>query len=171
MLVVAIVLFLAACTGRKKDENASAIPVQDTLGLAEYQKWKMENELRERMEAEDREREAQNVVAAPVRKTSSARSSSSRSSGTYRSSGSRSGSSSGSQGTASYPAQAPVRQRKGISHTAKGAIVGGVSGAVIGAVANKKNRVGGGVVGGVIGAATGAGVGAIVDKRQRERGY
>lgn len=172
--VIAVMLVSVACRNTKKEDNANAIPTQDTLGLAEYQKWKMESEVRNRlMQEQQLQDEQQAVAAAPAPRASSssrstARSSSSRSSGTYRSGGNSSGS--GNSGTV---AQAPAPQRrKGMSHTAKGAIVGAASGAIIGAVANKKNRLGGGVVGGVIGAATGAGVGAIVDKKQRQRdGY
>ena len=173
IVLIAAVLstfFIMSCTSRKKDAEAAAVQVQDTLGLAEYQKWKMESEIREKIEAE-KELENNAVAASAATRRSSAASSSRSGNRVYRSSGSSSGTSNSSgSGTASAPAPAP--QRKGMSHTAKGAIVGAASGAVIGAVANKKNRLGGGVVGGVIGAATGAGVGAIVDKKERQRnGY
>ncbi|MGJ7031366.1 YMGG-like glycine zipper-containing protein [Niabella hirudinis] len=173
---IAIMILAMACRNTKKEDSTGAIPVQDTLGLAEYQKWKMENEVRNRLEQEQQLENA-GAVAAPAAAARSSASSSRRSSGssssrgtTYRSGGGDGGYSSGSSGTV---AQAPAPQkRKGMSHTAKGAIVGAASGAIIGAVANRKNRLGGGVVGGVIGAATGAGVGAIVDKKQRQRdGY
>ncbi len=169
--VLAIVIFMVACTNTKKeDASVSTIPNQDTIGLAEYQRWKMENEIKEQIQNE-KDQQAAAVTAAPAsrKSTSTARTSSSRSSsgsGTYSSGSSSSGSS--NSGTVAQPQQ---QQRKGMSHTAKGAIVGAASGAVIGAVANKKDRLGGGVVGGVIGAATGAGVGAIVDKKERQRGY
>ncbi|MBO9595746.1 MAG: glycine zipper family protein [Niabella sp.] len=173
--VIAIMILVVACRNTKKEDNAGAIPVQDTLGLAEYQKWKMENEVRNRLQQEQQLENAGAVApAATSRSSASSSRSSSRSSSsrgtTYRSGGNGGDYSSGSSGTV---AQAPAPQRKkGMSHTAKGAIVGAASGAIIGAVANRKNRLGGGVVGGVIGAATGAGVGAIVDKKQRQRdGY
>lgn len=161
LIVAAVAVFIFSCTSRKKDSDTVAVPAQDTLGLAEYQRWKMETEIRERIEAE-KELEEKTTVA-PVRKSSA--SSSSRSNRVYRSSGSGNASS----GSGNAANQATVPQRRGMSHTAKGAIVGAASGAVIGAVANKNNRLGGGVVGGVIGAATGAGVGAIVDKKERQR--
>ncbi|WP_018626746.1 YMGG-like glycine zipper-containing protein [Niabella aurantiaca] len=168
--VIAVMLLAVACRNTKKEDSTGAIPVQDTLGLAEYQKWKMENEVRNRLEQEQ-QAEVAPAAAAPAR-SSSARSSSrsSGSRGTTYNSGGNGDYSSGSAGTTEAPAPAP--QKKRMSHTAKGAIVGAASGAIIGAVANKKNRLGGGVVGGVIGAATGAGVGAIVDKKERQRnGY
>ncbi|GAB3432806.1 YMGG-like glycine zipper-containing protein [Niabella aquatica] len=174
MALLITILITVSCTSRKKDADAGPMQGQDTLGLAEYQKWKMEAEIRERIAAENelKEEEKAATVAAAAgsrKKVSSSRSSSSRSHTTYTSSGSNRGSA--GSGNASVPAQ-QAPQRKGMSHTAKGAIVGAASGAVIGAIANKNNRVGGGVVGGVIGAATGAGVGAIVDKKEKQkRGY
>ncbi|MCF3107840.1 YMGG-like glycine zipper-containing protein [Niabella sp. CC-SYL272] len=170
--VIAMMILVVACRNTKKEDSAGAIPVQDTLGLAEYQKWKMENEVRNRLQ---QEQQLENAAPAATSRSSavsshrSSRSSSSRGT-TYRSGGGGGDYNSGSSGTV---AQAPEPQRrKGMSHTAKGAIVGAASGAIIGAVANRKNRLGGGVVGGVIGAATGAGVGAIVDKKERQRnGY
>lgn len=61
--------------------------------------------------------------------------------------------------------EAPVAERRGISKTAKGAIIGGTGGAVVGAVVNKKDRVAGAVIGGVIGAGAGAVIGRQADKR------
>ncbi|RYZ22454.1 MAG: hypothetical protein EOO16_09160 [Chitinophagaceae bacterium] len=60
---------------------------------------------------------------------------------------------------------APAEKKKGISKTAKGAIIGGVAGAVGGAVLNKKNRGAGAIIGGVIGAAGGAVIGRSQDKK------
>lgn len=60
--------------------------------------------------------------------------------------------------------QAPAR--KGISHKARGAIVGTATGAAAGAILNKNNRGGGAVVGGIIGGLSGYAIGNQVDKRQ-----
>ena len=60
--------------------------------------------------------------------------------------------------------QAPARQ--GISHKAKGAIVGTATGAAAGAILNKKNRGGGAVVGGIIGGLSGYAIGTQVDKKK-----
>lgn len=60
-------------------------------------------------------------------------------------------------------------KKKGMSHTAKGAIVGGVAGAVTGAVINKKEPVKGAVIGTVVGAGVGAGTGIIVDKSVKKK--
>lgn len=171
LLLLLVTILIGSCTSRKKDANAITAPAADTLGLAEFQRWKMENEIRAQVKAEQElidEKEAKSTyVAAPVvsakKNSSGTRSTSSRSGKTYRSGGYNQG----SAGTVAQPSQAP--RKKGMSHTAKGAIVGAASGAVIGAVANKKDRVGGGVVGGVVGAATGAGIGILVDKKERKR--
>ena len=58
---------------------------------------------------------------------------------------------------------AKVQQKKGMSKSAKYAIVGGVGGAVIGGVATKSTK--GAVIGGVIGAGTGYIIGRKKDKR------
>lgn len=177
ILIAAFVILLSACTQTKKDDTSkTGLSVTDTLGLAEFQRFKIESQIRQQMLNE----QAVNYAATPapvqyytpVKRTSArsyARSSSSRrSSGTRYASNPNRGYSTNDGGYATTRQQ-PARKKW--SHTAKGAVVGGVSGAVIGAVANRRNRLGGGVVGAVIGAATGAGIGAIVDKRQRDRGY
>lgn len=176
LIAAAVVVMFSACTQTKKDNANLGLSVTDTLGLAEFQRFKLENQIRQQMMSEQQMSYATAPAPvqqyyAPARSSSSrsyARTSSSRrSSGRTYSSGNR-GYSSGNGG---YATQRQQPQRKRWSHTAKGAVVGGVSGAVIGAVANKKNRLGGGVVGAVIGAASGAGIGAIVDRRERNRGY
>ena len=171
LILFAFVIVMASCTNTKKDDGkAIQIPNQDTTGLAEYQRWKMEAEIREQIKNE----KAAAIVPAvtnPKRPSATTKTSSSKSNignNIYRSHGNGSSASSGS-GTANSSVQQPQQQRKGMSHTAKGAIVGAASGAVIGAVANKNDRLGGGVVGGVIGAAAGAGIGAIVDKKERQK--
>ena len=61
--------------------------------------------------------------------------------------------------------QDEAKEKKGLSKTAKGAIIGGVVGAGTGAVVNKKNRAAGAVVGGVVGAGAGAVIGNELDKK------
>ena len=68
-------------------------------------------------------------------------------------------------GTVSSELGNEAKAKKGLSKTAKGAIIGGVVGAGTGAVVNKKNRLAGGVVGGVIGAGSGAVIGHELDKK------
>lgn len=57
-----------------------------------------------------------------------------------------------------------VAEKKGMSKTAKGAIIGGAAGAVGGAIISKKKG-----VGAVVGAATGAAAGAIIGKQQDKK--
>jgi hypothetical protein len=58
-----------------------------------------------------------------------------------------------------------AKEKKGISKTAKGAIIGGVLGAGTGAVLDKKNRAAGAVIGGAVGAGAGAIFGNEQDKK------
>lgn len=69
----------------------------------------------------------------------------------------------GTTGTESAPAAEPAK-KKGISNSAKGAIIGGVGGAVAGAVIGKNGK--GAIIGGVIGAAGGYILGKKKDKKQ-----
>jgi Tfp pilus assembly protein PilV len=61
--------------------------------------------------------------------------------------------------------QNEAKEKKGLSKTAKGAIIGGVVGAGTGAVVNKNNRAAGAVIGGVVGAGAGAVIGNELDKK------
>jgi hypothetical protein len=163
-------LIAIACTNKKNEDAKNINTQQDTVGLAEYQKWKMENEKQSPVAQPNQPNHTNsNMVASPSH-SSSARNSVSGANATH--SGGSGSASAASQGNSNPVAQAPAPQpakKKGLTQTAKGAIVGAASGAVIGAVANKKDRLGGGVVGGVIGAATGVGIGAIVDKKQKQK--
>jgi hypothetical protein len=62
-----------------------------------------------------------------------------------------------------------VKEKKGWSNKAKGAVIGAATGAAAGAIINKKNRKVGGVVGGVVGAAAGYGIGRHKDKKDTVR--
>jgi hypothetical protein len=66
--------------------------------------------------------------------------------------------------TTPAPATPEVKEKKGMSNTAKGAIIGGVAGAVGGAVISKKKGAGA-IIGGVIGAGAGAIIGKQKDKK------
>lgn len=59
--------------------------------------------------------------------------------------------------------------KKGMSHTAKGAIVGAAAGGVTGAIINKKDPLKGAIIGTAVGAAAGAGTGLIVDKSVKKK--
>ena len=64
-------------------------------------------------------------------------------------------------------AQPVVQKRKGMSNTAKGALIGAGVGAATGAVVSKKKGTGA-IIGGLAGAAVGAGTGAIIDDKKNK---
>ena len=64
-------------------------------------------------------------------------------------------------------AQPVVQKRKGMSNTAKGALIGAGVGAATGAVVSKKKGTGA-IIGGLSGAAVGAGTGAIIDGKKNK---
>ena len=65
-------------------------------------------------------------------------------------------------------AQPVMQKRKGMSNTAKGALIGAGVGAATGAVVSKKKGTGA-VIGGLAGAAVGAGTGAIIDDKKNKK--
>jgi hypothetical protein len=159
--VVTIAAVVTACNPGPRTEDAEVMSSQktvlaDTVGLAEYQSWKAQNELADFREYQAMKAQGVSYSAASnsVNRnySSSNRSTASRST-TSRSSGS---------GTR---ASAPVAQKKGWSKAAKGAAIGAGTGAVLGAVINKRNRAVGAVIGGVAGGAVGYGIGRGKDKR------
>jgi hypothetical protein len=168
LFALTTVAIMASCSNDNPTTAAETkiITPTDTAGLAQFQAWKMQNELAATQQAQQNlvaEQPVKEVVKervvyvnkpAPRRKASTARSSTSSSSGN---SGSSSGSSSStSQNTA---------KKEGWSKAAKGAVIGGVGGAVIGGVVNKRNRGAGAVIGGVLGAGAGYGIGRSKDKK------
>lgn len=143
LLIVALAVGVAACNTKSKpdDQTAGAVKYADTVGFADFQRWKMLNELKE-SEAYNQQQQA---AAAPSRTT------------TTRS----------SAGTAAPVASnsTTTTKKKGWSKAAKGAVIGTATGAATGAIVNKKNRAAGGVVGGVVGAGVGYLIGRDMDKK------
>jgi hypothetical protein len=142
---IALAGIIAGCKPKNTATTTTSTQTttQDTAGLSQFQQWKAQHELATPNQYQ------QNAVApaqsAPVtrHRTSTVYTSRSESSNT-----------------------AKVSKKRGWSHGAKDAVIGGVGGAVIGAVADKKNRGVGGVIGGVVGAAAGYGIGHHKDKKQ-----
>jgi hypothetical protein len=167
LFALTTVAIMASCSNDNPRTAAETkiITPTDTAGLAQFQAWKMQNELAATQQAQQNlvaEQPVKEVVKervvyvnkpAPRRKASTARSSTSSSGNSGSSSGS---SSSTSQNTA---------KKEGWSKAAKGAVIGGVGGAVIGGVVNKRNRGAGAVIGGVLGAGAGYGIGRSKDKK------
>ena len=136
-----MIVGFAACNNKPE---VKSIAYQDTVGLAQFQAWKVMNE---RVSIEETFGN-QEAIAAPVvkRKTTSTRPKTvaMNSSSTH---------------------EAKVAKKKGWSKAAKYAVIGGGSGAVLGAVINKKDRVKGGVVGGVVLGGLGYIIGRSQDKK------
>ena len=151
LIVAAIVM--AACNSKPQTDatNGKVLTYTDTLGLAEFQKWKTMNELTDPSVYYAQGRE---VAYHPVKKaTTSAR----KSTRTY---STKSGS---MNSVAQYPAKTSMK--KGWSRKAKGAVIGGGGGAILGAVINKNNRLLGGALGGAVGAGLGYVIGNELDKK------
>jgi hypothetical protein len=153
LLLAAIVM--AACNGKPQaDANGKVLAYTDTTGLAEFQKWKTLNELKDpaiyyAQGSEVAYQPVKKSTSAPVRKASR----------TY-SSSSKTGS---MNSVAQYPAKTTTK--KGWSRRAKGAAIGGGGGAILGAVINKNNRLVGGAIGGAVGAGLGYIIGNELDKK------
>ena len=142
--VVAIAaIFMTACNNNPKTADTT-LKYEDTVGLAQFQAWKVQNERIDPMYA---------AAAAPVR---AARSTATRT----RSTASRSGTM-----TSTSSNQAKTTAKKGWSKSAKYAVIGGVAGGAAGAIINKRNRAVGAVVGAVIGAGGGYVLGRSQDKK------
>jgi hypothetical protein len=142
---VAVLLF-TACNRKSDTAGTSQLSYSDTVGLAQFQNWKMQNET---LNPNQYQQAAQRttVPKAPARTT--------RKPAPNYGSGSMS---SMSQNTAKV-------QKKGWSKAAKGAAIGGGAGAIAGAVLIKKNRLAGGAIGGIVGAGIGYLIGHSKDKK------
>lgn len=184
-----LTIVFTACTSTPKTdelaaaalkEQATAATNSDTLGLAQFQAWKAQNELADVEDFNKPEQEAvapqkttkksykgpvkaaaPKVVYVPTPAPQQAPAPTTTSNTPNESENVGSGTSE-SEGTAQAPAP---EVKKGVSKSVKGAVIGGVVGAVGGAVINKNNRVAGAVIGGVIGAAGGYGIGRGMDKK------
>jgi len=160
--VVTIAAVVTACNPGPRTEDTEVLSAQktvlaDTVGLAEYQAWKAQNELADFQEFQALK--AQGVNYNQANNVSRNTSTASRSTSASRSTASR------NTGSGRSTTSAPVAQKKGWSKAAKGAAIGAGTGAVIGAVVNKRNRAVGAVIGGVAGGAVGYGVGRGMDKK------
>ena len=139
-------ILLVACNGKSgtAGEAMKNVSYADTVGFAEFQNWKAQNERVNAMEAYNQSNYATPAVSrTPARRSYS---------------GTRSGSMVSST-------ENQAKQKKGWSKAAKGVAIGAGSGAVLGAVINKKNRALGAVIGGVIGGGVGYGIGRSQDRK------
>lgn len=137
-IVTSIAVLFAAC---KRGTSTTPVSTEDTVGFAAFKQLKLQQE-QEAAAALYAKSMAANITVA--KKNSST-------SGTMSS-------------TSTNNAKVETR-KKGMSKSAKYAIIGGTGGAVLGAVINKRNRVAGGVIGGVLGGGLGYGIGRKQDKK------
>jgi hypothetical protein len=147
--IIAAVVMIACNRRPETDANGKVLTHTDTLGLADFQKWKAQNELKDPTVYYNQGNEiASNqptrtiVKYVPVRRSSAHSTSRSYNSGSMNS-------------VSQYPAKS---LKRGWSRKAKGAVIGGGSGAILGAVISKNNR----LVGGALGGALGAGLGYVI---------
>lgn len=152
---------MVACNSRPQtDANGKILTYTDTIGLADFQKWKALNELKDPTVYYNQGSEmassqpARTIVKyVPVKSTSTHRGTTAHGS-TY------------STGSMNSVAQYPAKTvKKGWSRKAKGAVIGGGSGAILGAVINKNNRLVGGAIGGALGAGLGYVIGNELDRK------
>ena len=147
-IVALFAVLMTACNSKPATaiENTKGLSYSDTVGLAEFQEWKVQNERVKAIEAYKKSEYATQAVSrTPARKRSYSGNSGSMSSGTEN--------------------QAKTTTKKGWSKAAKGAVIGAGSGAILGAVINKRNRAVGAAIGGVIGGGVGYGIGRSKDKK------
>jgi hypothetical protein len=146
-------ILISACNSKSPvDPNAGKVlAYADTAGLADFQKWKTQNELKDPTVYYKQGSEV-SAIQRPGKASKS-----------Y-SSAQRTSDAGGSLNSVSqYPAKTTVK--KGWSRKAKGAVIGGGGGAILGAVINKNNRLVGGAIGGALGAGIGYVIGNELDKK------
>lgn len=177
------IAFLAAACNTSPKESAPAAAVQpaapaynpDTIGLAEFQEWKVQNEMTDADEYQ--KPQAQYAAATPkvkVVKKAAAPARQAAKPAVYepapaplpKSPAPSVGSGSGEEVAVSTEAnEAKAEEKEGWSKAAKGAVIGGAGGAAVGAVIMKKNRALGAAIGGVLGGAGGYVIGRKMDKK------
>ena len=144
--MIAVVMVSCKSNTGMNSENAKAMNYSDTVGLAQFQAWKVQNELAKLNEYNQYVNSTRTAAVPKTTKRSSAKTE------TW-----------SNNSESQNAAKAPVK--KGISKAAKGAAIGAAGGAIAGAVINKRNRVVGAVIGGVVGGGVGYGIGRHMDKK------
>jgi hypothetical protein len=141
--VAAITLLMSACNNSPKKDQGLTLAAADTVGLAAFQNWKVQNERKDPNMYYGMP--VNQTAPAPVRTVTTRPVAKPKATTTT---------------TKSQPAK-----KKGWSKAAKGAAIGAGAGAIAGVLINKKNRALGGVIGGVLGGAVGYGIGRDMDKK------
>jgi hypothetical protein len=131
LLVAVIAITFAACSNKSQTDannTGTMLTPADTTGLADFQKWKQLNELKNYMMYQQ-----EAAYTQPVKKTTTVHRTTSKPKTVSMTS------------TDQYPAK--TVQKKGWSSKAKGAVIGGGSGAILGALLDKNHRVTGASLG------------------------
>ena len=152
-ILIITAILISACNNKPAvDPNSGRVLTYvDTAGLADFQRWKTQNELKDPAVYYRQGNEVSS--SQPMRKTNGY--------GTVHKASHNDGGSLNS--VSQYPAK--TMAKKGWSRKAKGAAIGGGSGAILGAVINKNNRLVGGAIGGALGAGIGYVIGNELDKK------
>jgi hypothetical protein len=174
-LVILLMVIIASCKSDTKVAGVTNQSVDDTTGISQAQAIR-EQHIIDSIAAESEMNKSSEEVAKPVEVKTS----------TKQHSSVKATSHSATTSVAQHPKvsnDAPQRvtetaeqtvssesdntaqEKKGLSKTAKGAILGGVVGAGSGAILDKKNRGAGAVIGGAVGAGAGAILGNELDKK------
>ena len=158
IIAILAAVFMIACNRQPQaNANGKVLTYTDTVGLADFQKWKAQNELADPTVYYKQGNEiASNRPTRTIVKYVPVKSS------TAHRSASRSYSSGSMNSVSQYPAKT---LKKGWSRKAKGAVIGGGGGAILGAVINKNNRLLGGALGGALGAGVGYVIGNELDRK------
>jgi hypothetical protein len=155
-ILIAALVFACNRSPQSDTNSGKNLNYTDTIGLADFQKWKTQNELKDPTVYYQQGNEIASgqptrtiVKYVPVKNSATRTRRSTYSSGSMNS-------------VAQYPAKS---MKKGWSRKAKGAVIGGGGGAVLGAVIDKHNRLLGGALGGALGAGLGYVIGNELDKK------
>ena len=152
ILFLAAIIFVACNNKPQVDNNGGKVLTYvDTIGLAEFQKWKTQNELKDPAVYYQQGNEV--AASQPAKRITKS----------YAPVGRSSVKNGSMNSVAQYPAKTSVK--KGWSRKAKGAVIGGGGGALIGALINKNNRLAGGALGGALGAGIGYVIGNELDRK------
>lgn len=171
---------MAACNTTPKEAEVTAADAMlrnvpafnpDTVGLAQYQQWKAQNEIANTVQyqtaalAAAPQKQAVATYKAPRKAVAKKRAVAPRATAPAPAADNSTASSDEGTGVVSESANEAKAEKEGWSKAAKGAAIGTTAGAAAGAIISKKNRVLGGVIGGVVGGAVGYGVGRKMDKK------
>ncbi|ANI88366.1 hypothetical protein A9P82_03050 [Arachidicoccus ginsenosidimutans] len=159
-LSISIAVIAVSCTGNAANHNSDAFTIQTVKQQAIDSMNKAQADKQHIIDSMNRlKSEAVSNAKSDVRQDYQQQ--------TASQSVDESASTSGADNTETQETAAP--QKKGMSNTAKGAIIGGGAGAITGAIVSKK-KLKGALIGGAVGAGAGAITGHIIDQKKKQNG-